>query len=301
MCWQFMLQHWALLQRSVFEGVGVVVRAFADLSALMHRRKRGQDWEEFSEDSSDLCFIQSFCVKGSLSDRISAVRSTQDVASATRLWTLSEVIQLHTDTVCHIDSLEVDGEESTGKHRGRAQSPAEELLSATLDFWASTLEQCRKEINDEGDLEPPENELTAFMQASVAEFHACSFSFRLAVIRQWKRVLDHFENEKILDCRVPLDVWMQVVTAVQMASLDRAERLRRPAVECAGALVRVPAVSEAMKELKLTSSDSTEAQASENGPRPMHLDVWLTRLDPTTVEQCTESVVALRALLPNST
>jgi len=305
----------ALQSLPLFDGIGSMVRALADLSALLHRRKRneaapgGGAGDAASEASVGLPLILGFCTKGSLPDRGAAVRAALEVTSASRLWApLMEVAQLHAANAAHVDELqrEVEAEEREPgeavprKHRGKAQSPAEELLCATLDFWASTLEQCRREVEDEGDLEPPEQaELCAFLRAGLAEFDAGSLHMRIAAVRLWKRVFAHLAEEKLpARSRLEQGVPAQIAAALQDASLDsRSERLRRPALDLAAALATdgAPGGGREVLGWGLAGAVAAEAAGTAVPPRgTVAIDAWLARLDPVTADQCAESVKTLR-------
>ena len=56
------------------------------------------------------------------------------------------------------------------RYRGNPQSPAEELFPATLNLCTGAVEQCRREVEDEGDLNPPQE--TPSPQAVVETFVA---------------------------------------------------------------------------------------------------------------------------------
>merc|ERR1712232_445028 len=213
-----------------------------------------------------------------------------DIMSATRLWgTLAEALQLYKAVDARIVELQREheaekrepGEQVPVKYRGKAQSPAEELITAVLDLWTSTLEQCRREADDEGDLEPPEEgELAAYMQACFAEFYKGSLTLRLAIVHTWKRIFVHFKEERLPVCdALGTALHSQLAAAIQDASLDqRSERLRRPALELAAALLDDPAPGGGREALLsgLTSADEA-SQASV-----MPLVEWLGKLDPTT-------------------
>jgi hypothetical protein len=294
----------------LFDGLGSLVKALADLAALIHRRKRGEsaEGETASESSIGLTLVLSFCSRGSLSDRALAIKSTLELMSASRLWcALSDIAQLHSTNAKYIDELEVEvekeerepGEPVPKRHRGKTQSPAEELLSATLDFWTSALEQCRREVEDEGDLDPPEeSDFATFMKATLAEFGPGSLQMRIGVIRLWKRVFSHLATEKIsVRELLPKDVWAQWADALQSATLDqRSERLRRPALEFAASVVKDTA-SGGCEAFKHALAVAVEAEASNAAPRVVALDAWLGKLDPHTAEQEAAAVATLRSLV----
>ncbi|CAE8630509.1 unnamed protein product, partial [Polarella glacialis] len=218
----------------------------------MHRRKRMEVLGSATCDEAamGLPLVLSFCSKGSLTDRGVAVKAYLEVISAARLWPpLKDAEKLHDAASRRVDELQLEdekeerepGEAPPKRHRGKGQSPAEELLSATLDFWATSFQQCRREVEDEGDLEPPEEgELAAFIGVSLAEFRLGSLTMRLGIVRLWKHVFKHFAEERLpLKSQLSDELCGQLVAAVQDASWDaRSERLRRPALELAAALAQ---------------------------------------------------------------
>ncbi|CAK0910537.1 unnamed protein product [Prorocentrum cordatum] len=162
---------------------------------------------------------------------------------------LEDVAKLYEAASQRVDELQAEveaeerepGEAMPVRHRGKGQSPAEELLGGALDLWAATLQQCRREVDDEGDLEPPESaELGAFASAGLAEFHAGSLFLRVTIVRLWRHVFQHLAQERIALCDcLDAGARARVIAATQGASLDqRSERLRRPALELAAALAR---------------------------------------------------------------
>lgn len=185
------------------------------------------------------------------------------------------------------------------RHRGKTQSAAEELLIATLDLWTTALEQCRREVEDEGDLDPPEkSEFVEFANATLAEFGPGSLALRIAVIRFWKRVFAHLSGEKIsvLD-PLPKAVWAQLADVVQNATLDqRSERLRRPALEFAASLAKDTAAGGGCESLKHALAAAVEAEAASPAPRVVCMEAWLAKLDPHTAEQEAAAVASLRAV-----
>ncbi|CAE8630113.1 unnamed protein product, partial [Polarella glacialis] len=175
------------------------------------------------------------------------------------------------------------GEAPPKRHRGKGQSPAEELLSATLDFWATSFQQCRREVEDEGDLEPPEEgELAAFIGVSLAEFRLGSLTMRLGIVRLWKHVFKHFAEERLpLKSQLSDELCGQLVAAVQDASWDaRSERLRRPALELAAALAQ-DAVSGGREALLRGMQAEAKAAAGETegaaALRAVQVTAWLDR------------------------
>jgi len=294
----------------VFDGIGTLIRGLADLAALLHRRKRNDDSAPapVDEDTSGVPLVRSFCSKGSLPDRGSAMKALMEVVSAARLWTPpDEVAQLHEAVGSHIDALTKElaeeerepGEPVPIRYRGKASSPAEELITAVLDFWASTLEQCRREVEDEGDLEPPESsELTRFFSSTVAEFYAGSLNMRLSIVRFWKRVLGHLRDEKItvLERLEPL-VAGKMVAAVQDATLDkRSERLRRPAMEFAAVLAKDSSPGGGRALFNQGLATALAGQADGSGLVAQPVGEWLGAVDTITAEQCAESLATLREL-----
>jgi len=294
----------------VFDGNGLLVRALADLAALLHKRERNgaTPGPAVDEAAVGLPLIRGFCEKGSLPDRAAAVRALLEAMSATRLWgALPEAEQLHAATSKHVDALQKEddaqerepGEAPLKRHRGKGQSPAEELLTATLDFWASTLQQCRREVEDEGDLDPPEApELTAFVLASLSEFAAGSLTMRLAIVRLWKHLFSHFSEERIAVCaRLNVEVCSQLASAIQDASLDqRSERLRRPALELAAALAKDAEPGGGREAFTRGLAAAAAAEAGSPAPRIVPLGAWLAKLDPATAEQCADQLAVLRPL-----
>merc|ERR1712232_1097767 len=226
-----------------------------------------------------------------------------DIMSATRLWgTLAEALQLYKAVDARIVELQREheaekrepGEQVPVKYRGKAQSPAEELITAVLDLWTSTLEQCRREADDEGDLEPPEaGELAAFMQACLAEFYVGSLTLRLAIVRTWKRIFVHFKEERMPVCDgLGASLHSQLTAAIQDASLDqRSERLRRPALELSKALLDDPAPGGGREALLCGLKSADDASQTS---KVMPLAEWLGKLDPTTIELCADAVAVLR-------
>eukprot|EP00927_Polykrikos_kofoidii_P070848 TRINITY_DN67226_c0_g1_i1.p1 TRINITY_DN67226_c0_g1~~TRINITY_DN67226_c0_g1_i1.p1 ORF type:complete len:2004 (-),score=394.10 TRINITY_DN67226_c0_g1_i1:98-6109(-) len=310
----------------IFDGNGLLLRALADATALMYRRKRGDPQPKGvdppTEDSIGLPLILGFCAKGNLQDRGSAAKAAMEVMSAARLWgTLSEAASLYEASASRVDAMQKEleeekrepGESVPMRYRGKATSPAEEYLTATLDLWTGTLEQCRREEEDEGDLEPPdERELSAFARATLQEFYSCSLTFRLAVVRMWKRVFGHLKEERVsLVGRIDADVMARIVKAIQDASLDpRSERLRRPALELAGALVADDASGGGRDAFKnglsaaialaggqLSGGGGGDAELSTASTSALPAAEWLAQLDSTTAEQCADAVSALRQAL----
>jgi len=295
----------------VFDGIGQLVKALGDLAALLHRRKRGEEasGEAASEESTGLTLVLSFCSKGSLTDRASAVRSAIEVISAARLWgPLEDVEKLYKATASRVDELELEvlkeerepGEPVPKRHRGKMQSPAEDLLTAILDLWTSTIEQCRREVEDEGDLDPPEvAEFTAYINATLSEFAAGSLTMRIGVVRMWKRIFAHLASEKIAaKSLLALEVWEQVATAVQDASLDqRSERLRRPALDFAASLVKDTATGGGRESLGAGLAAAASRDAASAAPKVVGAEAWLAKLDPATAEQEAGAVAVLRNLV----
>jgi len=294
----------------VFDGAGVLVRALVDLSSLLHRRKRNEAATDSSVDENEIGIplVLSFCSKGSLTDRTSAVQALMEVVGAVRLWgPLSEVAQLHAGACAYVDELQKEleaeerepGEAVPKRYRGKPTSPAEECLNATLDYWASTLQQCRREVEDEGDLEPPEKaEMTDFVRAGLLEFSAGSLTMRLGVVRLWKHVFSHFIEEKIpMHNRLENDVCAGLIAAVQDASLDqRSERLRRPAIEFAAALVKDTTSGGGREVFTKGLAAAVAAEAGSAAPRTVPLADWLLKLDPTTADLCKEQLDLIRPL-----
>jgi len=294
----------------VFDGNGALVRALADLAALAHRRGRHEEASPAAggEAAAGLSLVRGFCSKGSLADRATAARALLEATLATRLWEpLSEAARLHATAAAHVDALQQQdqaeerepGEAAPKRHRGKGQSPAEELLTATLDLWASTLQQCRREVEDDGDLEPPQGaELADFLNASLGEFHAGSLSMRLSIVRLWKHVFSHLAEERIaVSSRLDTEVLQRMVLAVQEASLDqRSERLRRPALELAAALATDSAPNGGRDALRCGLGAATAAEAGNIAHQALPLTAWLAKLDIVTAEQCAAQVAALRTL-----
>jgi len=295
----------------VFDGIGLLVRGLADLAALLHRRKRGEEsasGDDCDETAVGITLLRSFCTKGSLTDRATAVRALLEAVSATRFWApLPEAAQLHELTSSHIDDLQKadeaekrePGEAPPKRHRGKGQSPAEELLNATLDYWASTVQQCRKEVEDEGDLDPPTGtELKAFVHATLEEFLPGSLFMRLGIVRLWKHVFAHLESEKLsMRDRLDDETCSRVLAFVQDASLDqRSERLRRPALEFAAALAKDNASGGGQAVLQVALEKASSVEATCAATKILSLGDWLSKLDPVTFEQCTEQIAVLRAI-----
>jgi len=286
----------------VFDGSGELVRALADLVSLMHRRERGEAGSDVDDVAVGLPVIKGFCSKGSLSDRAVAVKALMQVTSAVRLWgPLEDVAKLYEAASQRVDELQAEveaeerepGEAMPVRHRGKGQSPAEELLGGALDLWAATLQQCRREVDDEGDLEPPESaELGAFASAGLAEFHAGSLFLRVTIVRLWRHVFQHLAQERIALCDcLDAGARARVIAATQGASLDqRSERLRRPALELAAALARDAAPRGGREALRQGCGDDVAEV------KVLPLSEWLEQLDARTVEQEAEAVAALRAL-----
>ena len=139
--------HQALLgfvrASALYDGIGVVVRAHAAVTALLHRR-RGNEESEVDEESSGLPLVLVAAVKGL--GKIALVLSKGCSTS----WSHS----LEKFGATKIDelqkSLEVeprDPREMVPKrYRGNPQSPAEELLTATLNLCTGAFEQCRRGV-----------------------------------------------------------------------------------------------------------------------------------------------------------
>ena len=68
------------------------------------------------------------------------------------------------------------------RYRGNPQSPAEELRTATLTLCTAAFEQCRREVEDEGDLDPPQE--TPSPQVVVEAFVASPYRCRWASNRR---------------------------------------------------------------------------------------------------------------------
>jgi len=291
-----------------FDGSGILVRSLADIGATMHRRKRNDPPPAGDtsgvEDALGFPLIRGFVSKGSLTDRASAARAYLEVMSATRLWApLDEAAQLHAAASQKVDELQKEveaekrepGESVPKRHRGKGQSPAEEMLSATLDVWATTFQQCRKEVEDEGDLEPPEAaELQAFFRESLSEFEAGSLTLRLNIVRLWKHLFAHLAEEKLFSKGAALlgeELCVRLTAALQDASLDaRSERLRRPALELAGALAGDAAQREVLaRGLAAASSSPSSALVT--------LERWIDKVDDATAEQCSEQLATLKSAL----
>eukprot|EP00929_Paragymnodinium_shiwhaense_P064792 TRINITY_DN32504_c0_g1_i1.p1 TRINITY_DN32504_c0_g1~~TRINITY_DN32504_c0_g1_i1.p1 ORF type:complete len:1977 (+),score=460.55 TRINITY_DN32504_c0_g1_i1:60-5990(+) len=298
----------------VFDGNGPILRALADLSALLFRRKRNESLEGCSapnEATTGLPLVLGFCAKGLLVDRGSAARAALELMAATRLWSsLSDAASLYGSAAARVDEMQKQveaekrepGEPVPVKHRGKTDSPAEVFLTACLDMWTSTLEQCRKEAEDEGDLDPPEGaELNAYFEACLTEFYGGSLAMRLGIIRMWKRVFNHLKEERFAACLL-LSSEMQgrIAASIQSASLDqRSERLRRPALELGSVLVADTAAGGGRDFLKAgLVAAVARRDASSVGTLPAA--EWLTQLDPTTAEQEATAVAALRAALVNT-
>lgn len=253
--------------------------------------------------------IQPFISKGTLTDRAAAARALLEVMSATRLWSpLDEAAQLHASASQRVDVLQKEveeekrepGEAAPKRHRGKGQSPAEEFLLATLDLWATTLQQCRREVEDEGDLDPPEDEeLQSFFRASLAEFDSGSLFMRLGVTRLWKHVFAHLAEEKIPFCgKLNDELRKRITAAVQDASLDqRSERLRRPTLELAEALAKDVSTGGGRELLRSTLPSSEAASGVSGAGAVMSLESWLSKVDSTTAELCAVQLGTLRAAL----
>ena len=291
-----------------FEGSGNLVRALADLAAVSYRRKRGEEAAGVNEEMTGISLMLSFCSKGPLAERAAVAQAYLEVIAATRLWpSLADAECLYKDAAVYVDQLQREVEEEEREpgqvppkiHRGKGSSPAEELLSSTLDFWATALQQCRREIEDEGDLEPPEGELAAFTGAALAEFKTGSLTLRLSIIRLWKHVFKHFAEEKLSLESLSDEDFGRIVWAIQDASWDlRSERLRRPALELAASLAEDANGKKALlrgirAEVALASVESAGAAAA----RAVPLAAWLERIDSVTAEQCSKEVAVLRSLL----
>lgn len=293
----------------VFDGSGVLVRALADAAAVMYRRKRNEAAESVDEEKIGLPLVLSFCSKGSLADRGAAAKAYLEVTSATRLWMpLSEAEKLYNAAAKYVDGLQQEdekeeqepGQAPPKRHRGKGQSPAEELLAAVLDFWATSLQQCCREVEDEGDLEPPETaELGQFISSSLSEFRSGSLTLRLAIVRLWKHVLTHLAQERILlKDRLSDDLCGRLMAAIQDASFDvRSERLRRPALELAAALAE-DATSGGREVILRGLKAEAEAQLEGvNGIRAIPMALWLERIDDVTREQCASQVATLNSVV----
>jgi len=289
----------------MFEGNGTIICALAEAGATMHRRSRNQetvpDDGDIDETVLGLPLIKSFICRGALSDRAAAARALLQVASATRLWpSLDEIAQLHRSASDRVDELQREleqekrepGEAVPKRHRGKGQSPAEDLLSTTLDLWTTAFQQCRREVEDECDLEPPEaSELQAFMKACIFDFEAGSLSMRLNIVRYWKHVFSHFAEQK-LQVRSSLgdDLCTNFVAMLQSASLDqRSERLRRPAFELAAALANDCAIGGGKEVLVRALASGVPSISS--------VDAWIAQVDGITSEQCSEQLAILRSAL----
>lgn len=290
-----------------FDGSGNLVRALADLAAVSYRRKRGEEAAGVNEDVTGISLILSFCSKGPLAERAAVAQAYLEVTAATRLWPpLADAERHYKEAASYVDQLQQEVEQEEREpgqappkiHRGKGSSPAEELLSSTLDFWATALQQCRREIEDEGDLEPPEGELSAFTGSSLAEFKTGSLTLRLSIIRLWKHVFKHFAQEQLSLQALSDEHFGRIVWAIQDASWDpRSERLRRPALELAASLAEDAAQKQALlrglrAEAALASAESAGAAAA----RAVPLTAWLERIDSVTAEQCSKEVAVLRAL-----
>mmetsp|Transcript_67517 Transcript_67517/g.162040 ORF Transcript_67517/g.162040 Transcript_67517/m.162040 type:complete len:1938 (+) Transcript_67517:91-5904(+) len=293
----------------VFDGIGVIVRALADLAALIHRRERNEDGCATDGAGMGLPLVKSFCSKGSLADRGAAVRAVSEMVASARLWgPLSDLAELHKAASTRVDELQEEllaeerapGVAAPVVHRGKAQSAAEELLTATMDFWTATLEQCRREVEDEGDLDPAEEaDFAAYLQATLDEFASGSLTLRLAIVRDWKKVFGHFAEERLpVSGRATPEIWAGVASALQDATMDqRSERLRKPALELSASLAKDVAKGGGREVFRLGLGKAVEKSADASAAQKVFdLDAWLTKLDPLLVEQCGNWVADLRQL-----
>ncbi|CAK9007636.1 unnamed protein product [Durusdinium trenchii] len=290
-----------------FDGSGSLVRALADLAAVCYRRKRGEELS-VNEDVVGIPLIQSFCSKGPLAERAAVAQAYLEVITATRLWPpLADANKHYSDAARFVDQLQEEvekeerepGQTAPKMHRGKGSSPAEELLTSTLDFWATALQQCRREIEDEGDLEPPEGDLVAFTGASLAEFKTGSLTLRLAIIRLWKHVFKHFAQEQLPLSSLSDEHFGRVMWAIQDASWDsRSERLRRPALELAASMAEDGQQAKALlRGIQAEVSQASAETAGAAAARAVPLAEWLERIDSATAEQCSREVLALRSLI----
>lgn len=291
-----------------FEGSGILVRALADLAGVLYRRKRGEAFTGADEKKTGISLVFGFCSKGSLTDRAAAAQAYLEATSATRLWpSLADAAKLYQEAAKHVDQLQEEddkeerepGQVPLKRHRGKGSSPAEEFLTATMDFWATALQQCRREVEDEGDLEPPEGELSSFAGATLHEFHLGSLTLRLSVVRLWKHVFSHFSKEKLPLSELNDETFGRIVWAIQDASLDkRSERLRRPALELAASLAKDGAGGKEalMRGLAFETAAAAKDSAGGAAARAVPMSLWLQRIDPLTAEQCANEVATLRSL-----
>ena len=128
---------------ALYDGIGVVVRALAAVTALLHRRrgKRGI-WRGRGVQWFATCL--GYCSEGSREDRTRAVEGLLDIMVSFpgevwrhKNWWTSEEFGSRTE------GPEGDGAEEVP---GNPQSPAEELLTATLNLFTGAFEQCRRGV-----------------------------------------------------------------------------------------------------------------------------------------------------------
>merc|ERR1712232_1496493 len=105
----------------------------------------------------------------------------------------------------------------------------------------------------------------------------------------------HFKEERLPVCdSLGAALHSQIAGAIQDASLDqRSERLRRPALELAAALLGDSAPAGGRDTLLRGLASGDDASQT----KVMPLAEWLEKLDPTTVEQCADAVAVLRGAL----
>jgi len=292
----------------MFEGNGTILKALADVGSTMYRRERDGDlpsrMDTLSEHSIGMLLIKGFTMRGALIDRAVAVKSYMEILYATRLsQPLGEIAQVHQSATSRVDELQKELEEEPRepgdavpkRYRGKGGSAAEELLAATLDLWATSIQFCRREVEEEGDLEPPESqELQAFIQSCLLEFAAGSLGMRLNIVRYWKHVFAHLSEQRLpLHDTLGNEICQRVVASLQSASLDqRSERLRRPALELSAALIKDSA-SGGGRALILTGL----SPSALSGSTVLSLQTWIDRIDQVTADQCTADVAILRSAL----
>jgi len=117
-------------------------------------------------------------------------------------------------------------------------------------------------------------------------------------VRVWKHVFDHFIEEKVQTKRLLASaLWQKLAAALQDASLDpRSERLRRPALECAASLANDGTPGGAGEGLQHGIKEGAAAEAGSAAPKVVDVNIWVSKLDPVTSEQCSKSIAAIRRL-----
>ena len=128
-----------LVKASVlYDRIGVVLRALAAVTALLHKKGRNKE-SKVDEESSGLPLVINYSSKGSLEDRTCAVDRLLDIMVSLPGETgATKIVELQ-------KSSEAEPREPREmvpkRYRGNPQCPAEEFLTATLNLCTGASEQ----------------------------------------------------------------------------------------------------------------------------------------------------------------